>query len=64
VVQALPQWALVDEALSTSTGGNIVAEYPNWTEQLNQRWDLIWRGELTAEEALTEAQEAVEAEIN
>ncbi|MGC9468496.1 MAG: ABC transporter substrate-binding protein [Anaerolineae bacterium] len=60
---ANPLWEVVDDALAVSTGGVYVSEYPNWTEQLNQRWELVWTGELTPEEALTQAQEAVMEEI-
>jgi multiple sugar transport system substrate-binding protein len=63
VVQARPQWDLVDEALATSTGGVYLSAYPNWNEQLNQRWDQVWQGTLTAQEALDQAQEAVQAEV-
>jgi ABC-type glycerol-3-phosphate transport system substrate-binding protein len=49
----------VDDALAVSTGGVYVSKYPNWTEQLNQRWEKVWSGELTAQEALDEAQQAV-----
>ena len=54
-----PGWDIVDDALATSTGGVFVQDYPNWTEQLNQRWELVWTGDLTAQEALDEAQAAV-----
>jgi multiple sugar transport system substrate-binding protein len=63
VLNAHPLWPIVDQALSTSTGGVYVSQYPNWTEQLNQRWDLVWAGDLDPQQALDEAQEAVEAQI-
>jgi len=56
---ANPLWAVVDQALAVSTGGVYVPDYPNWGEQLNQRWELVWAGELTPQEALDEAQQAV-----
>jgi hypothetical protein len=40
-----------------------VQDYPNWTEQLAQRWEQIWTGELTAQEALDEAQAAVAEQV-
>ncbi len=58
-----PGWDIVDDALATSTGGVFVQDYPNWTEQLNQRWELIWTGDLTAQEALDEAQAAVADQV-
>jgi multiple sugar transport system substrate-binding protein len=63
VLAGSPNWAIVDEALATSTGGVFVQDYPNWTEQLNQRWELVWTGELTPQEALDEAQAAVMEQI-
>lgn len=56
---AHPYWSVVDESLSVSTGGVFVPEYPNWNEQLDQRYEQVWLGELTPEQALNEAQEAV-----
>ncbi len=51
-----PAWEIVDRALQTSTGGPYVTRYPNWTEQLTQRWEMVWRGELTPSQILNEAQ--------
>ena len=59
VLNAQPGWEVVDRALATSTGGNIVPAYPNWGEQLGQRWESVWKGEMTAQQALDEAQQAV-----
>ena len=63
VLSGSPLWGIVDEALAVSTGGVFVQDYPNWTEQLAQRWDLVWTGELTAQEALDEAQAAVAEQV-
>jgi multiple sugar transport system substrate-binding protein len=56
-----PSWQVATEALKTSTGGVYVPAYPNWQEQLGQRWEKIWLGELTPQQALDEAQAAVQA---
>lgn len=63
ILNSHPLWGIVDEALASSTGGVYVSKYPNWIEQLNQRWDLVWSGELDPQTALDEAQAAVEAQI-
>ena len=63
VLSGNPLWAIVDEALAVSTGGVFLQDYPNWVEQLNQRWELIWAGELAAQEALDEAQAAVAEQV-
>ena len=63
VLLANPNWAVVDEALKTSTGGVYVPGYPNWNEQLDLVLEKVWTGELTAQEALDQAQAAVEDAI-
>jgi multiple sugar transport system substrate-binding protein len=59
VLAGVPEWQIVDQALATSTGGVFVPEYPNWGEQLAQRYEAIWKGEITVQEALDQAQQAV-----
>jgi len=60
VLSAHPLWQVVDKALATSTGGVVVGKYPNYNEQLNQRLEQVWLGELTPQEALDQSQQAVE----
>lgn len=60
VVQAMPQWQVVDEALATSTGGNSLDAYPEWIRHVDERWPQVWSGELTAQEALDAAQAEIE----
>lgn len=62
-LQGLPQWRVVDDALATSFGGWFIPEYPNWSEQLNQRWESVWRGDVAPADMLAEAQAAIEAQI-
>jgi multiple sugar transport system substrate-binding protein len=62
VLQASPGWQVVDQALATSSGGVQVPAYPNWGEQLGQRYEQVWTGAITPQQALDEAQAAVEAE--
>ncbi|MCU0509753.1 MAG: ABC transporter substrate-binding protein [Anaerolineae bacterium] len=63
VLLADPLWQVVDDALETSTGGVYVAKYPNWAEQLTQRWEQVWLGNLSPQQMLDEAQAAVEAAV-
>lgn len=58
-----PAWDIVDRALQTSTGGVYVTRYPNWNEQLNQRWEMVWRGELAPAQMLNEAQRAIKEAV-
>lgn len=63
VLMADPHWQFFIEAMDVSTGGVYLVDYPNWGGELGQRYEQIWTGELTAQEALDQAQEAVEAQI-
>jgi multiple sugar transport system substrate-binding protein len=63
VLLADPAWQIVDQALKTSTGGVYVAKYPNWAEQLTQRWEQVWLGQLSPQQMLDEVQAAVEAAV-
>lgn len=63
VLQANPYWKVVDEALKVSNGGVFVSKYSNWNEQLNQRYEKVWLGEMPAKQMLDEAQAAVEAAL-
>ncbi|HJR78713.1 MAG TPA: extracellular solute-binding protein, partial [Anaerolineales bacterium] len=63
VLSASPGWEVVDQALQNSTGGVFVSEYPNWNEQLDLVLEQVWTGELSPQEALDQAQAAVEDAI-
>jgi multiple sugar transport system substrate-binding protein len=63
VLAASPGWSVVDQALQASSGGVYVADYPNWNEQLDLVLEQVWIGELTPQEALDQAQAAVEAAL-
>ncbi|MEO8286091.1 MAG: ABC transporter substrate-binding protein [Chloroflexota bacterium] len=58
-LMADPAWAFFLKAMDYSTGGNFLEGYPNWGEQLDQRYEKVWTGEMTAEQAVKEAQQAV-----
>jgi multiple sugar transport system substrate-binding protein len=64
VLLADPRWQFYVEAMNHTSGGVYLPQYPNWKEQLEQRYEKIWTGELTAKAALDEAQQAVEAQVN
>lgn len=63
VLLADPRWQFFVDAMSYSTGGNYLEGYPNWGQELGNRYEQVWTGELSPEEALEQAQQAVEAEI-
>ena len=51
---------IVDQALAVSTCGVTVGKYPNWGEHIAQRLEKVWTGEMTPQQALDEAQAAVQ----
>jgi multiple sugar transport system substrate-binding protein len=63
ILLADPNWQLVTQAMETSSTSTFVPNYPNYFEQVNQRNEAIWRGELDPATALEEAQAAIEETI-
>jgi multiple sugar transport system substrate-binding protein len=59
-----PAWQFFLKAMEYSTGGVFLEKYPNWSEQLSQRYEKLWNGEITAEQLLEESQAAVQAELD
>lgn len=59
-----PNWKLFVDAMGYSQGTPFMPQYPNWMEQLEMRYDQVWRGQLPVDVALEQAQEIVEQEIN
>lgn len=65
VLMADPNWQFFLEAMETSTGGDYVPAYPNWIgDAVNPLLDPLWRGELTVEEFLTQAQARVDSVVS
>jgi multiple sugar transport system substrate-binding protein len=58
-----PLWAVDIAAMKVSTGGVIVLKYPNYTEQLTQRYDDMMSGKLAIQQGLSDAQKAIDAQI-
>ena len=61
VLLADPNWKFFVSAMGYSSGGTFYPAYPNWKEQLEQRYEQIWNGELQPQQALDEAQKAIDA---
>jgi multiple sugar transport system substrate-binding protein len=55
-----PVWQKVMEIMEHSQGSVYVPSYPNFGQEINQRLEAVWTGQMTAEEAAREAQEAIE----
>lgn len=60
VLMADPNWRFFIDAMETSQSMPLVPSYANWQEQLNQRLESVWQGELAPEQAVEEAQAAVD----
>jgi ABC-type glycerol-3-phosphate transport system substrate-binding protein len=58
-----PNWQFFLDAMEYSSSGRYVAAYPNWGQELGNRYEAIWTGETEIQAALDEAQQAVEFEI-
>jgi multiple sugar transport system substrate-binding protein len=62
-MQAIPIWSTISAAMKNSTGGVFVPKYPNFSEQLDQRQEKVWKGEMDPKAFLDEAQKAIEDTI-
>lgn len=62
-LMADPAWATVMGIMEHSQGSTYVPGYPNFTEQFNTRWPQVMTGELTAQEAMEQAQAEIESTI-
>lgn len=60
VLMADPKWAFLVEAMETSSATPFFTPYPNWREQLDQRYERIWTGEISPQQAAEEAQQAID----
>ena len=63
VLAADANWRFFLSAMEYSTAGTYVEAYPNWEEQLSQRYERLWKNEITAEQLLQEAEQGVKDEI-
>lgn len=63
VLGADPNWQTFVNAMEYSSGGTYLPSYPNFKEQLDQRYEKVWSGELEPQAALDQAQQAVEAQL-
>jgi multiple sugar transport system substrate-binding protein len=63
VLMADPNWQFIVNAMDISSTSEFVTGYPNYMEQINQRQESIFRGDVPVEQALEEAQAAVDQTI-
>ncbi|MEX2536319.1 MAG: ABC transporter substrate-binding protein [Trueperaceae bacterium] len=64
-LMADPNWAFYIDAIEAVPGDNstFVPAYPAWQNEINNRWESVWSGDMSVEEALQQAQQAIDSEI-
>ena len=60
---AVPMWSTITAAMKNSTGGLFISKYPNYGEQIDQRTEKVWKGELDPKQFLADAQKAIDDTI-
>jgi multiple sugar transport system substrate-binding protein len=63
VLMADPTWQFFIQAMKVSHSDMFMSSYPNWREQLNQRYEKMYTGELPIEQGLKEAQDAIDKQM-
>jgi len=57
-----PNWQLFVDQMEVTKTNPFVPDYPNWDQELGNRYEKIWTGETPVKQALDEAQQAVQSE--
>lgn len=60
VLMADPYWEDVMAVMEHSQGSTYVPAYPNFTQEVNTRYEQVWTGELTPEQMAEQAQQAID----
>lgn len=63
VLLADPNWQLTIDALKTTKVIPFASQYPNYGQEIDKRQVEVYQGKKTAQQAMDEAQQAIEAEI-
>jgi len=58
-----PAWKFFVDALKVSVSLPFVKGYPNWKEQIDQRLEKMWTGDLPIDQGVKEAQDAIDQTI-
>ncbi len=59
VLRADPNWDTIMNVMETSQGSTYVPSYPNFNQEIDSRIDQVWSGDMTPQEMLQEAQDAI-----
>jgi len=60
VLTADPYWDEIMNVMQDSQGSTYVPAYPNFTQEVNTRYEQVWTGELTPEQMAEQAQQAID----
>ncbi|MEZ4679576.1 MAG: extracellular solute-binding protein [Caldilineaceae bacterium] len=60
VLTADPYWEEIMNVMQDSQGSTYVPEYPNFTQEVNTRYEQVWTGEVTPEQMAEQAQQAID----
>ena len=63
VLMADPSWSFFIDAMEVGVNIPFVPAYSNWIEQLNTRLESVWTGDVSVEEALSEAQQDIDSTV-
>ncbi len=58
-----PRWQFFLEAMNYSQGTEVVPEYSNWGTEIDQRREQVLQGAVPVQQALDEAQQAIDAQM-
>lgn len=62
ILTADPNWQVFLDQMKITNVTPFVAEYPNWEQELGNRYEKVWAGQLSAKDALDQAQQAAKSE--
>jgi multiple sugar transport system substrate-binding protein len=64
-LMADPNWSFYIDAIEAVPADNstFVTAYPAWQNELNNRWEQVWTGAMSAQQMLRQAQQAIDREI-
>jgi multiple sugar transport system substrate-binding protein len=62
-LQGDKRWQFFLKAMEYSHGADVVPAYPNWGQEIDQRREAIFKGELQAQPALDEAQQVIDSTV-
>jgi multiple sugar transport system substrate-binding protein len=63
ILMADPYWETIMQVMEHSQGSTYVEGYPNFNQEIDSRLDQVWSGDMTPEEMVEQAQQAIDETI-